>query len=119
MNVENMKGKILISVTGMEEGETEVRFADSEGVTYLMYHEQDCCENVYLADVCGDVDDLLGEEILHFEERIEGDPELTGEWDESQTWTFYDIQTRKGSVNLRWIGESNGYYSESVDFAKL
>jgi len=38
---------------------------------------------------------------------------------ESETWAFYRIVTNEETVVMRWIGSSNGYYSEVVDFTKI
>ena len=73
-------------------------------------------------DIVGDLDDLVGYPILLAEESSSGNDnnicEYTGSSD-SFTWTFYKIATRKGYVDIRWLGESNGYYSESVSFDKV
>lgn len=77
------------------------------------YHSQDCCESVYIESVVGDIEDLVGSEILVAEEVSYDAPALDN-WDESYTWTFYKFATIKGSVDIRWYGTSNGYYSEGV-----
>lgn len=111
---ETLLGLTIASITGMEKDSDEIRFKTACGREFVMYHEQDCCESVYVADVTGDVADLIGEPILLAEEAT-SDAEDVGE---SGTWTFYKLATRKGYVDIRWLGESNGYYSESVDFAE-
>jgi hypothetical protein len=77
-------------------------------------HEQDCCESVYIDDICGDLDDLVGEPLLVAEEVSSYDAEPKDEGEESYTWTFYRFATRKGWVTVKWYGSSNGYYSEGV-----
>lgn len=113
-NVEVLKGKTLASL--VNEGD-ELVFKTTDGETYRMYHEQDCCEHVRIEDIVGDLQDLVGSEILIAEE-VEGESPADFEAYESYTWTFYKFATRKGYVDLRWLGESNGYYSEGVSFIK-
>jgi len=96
-------------------GDKVVRFILSDGSKYLMYHDQECCENVYLEDVCGDWADVVGRPITMAEEVQ--DAERPGIGDPySWLWTFYKLGTNKGSVTLRWYGTSNGYYSEYCRF---
>jgi hypothetical protein len=77
-------------------------------------HHQDCCEHVYIEDICGDLEDLVGAPLVEAEEVSNYDAGPLGEYDESHTWTFYRFRTQKGSVTVRWYGSSNGYYSEDV-----
>ena len=115
---EDLKGKVLKEATV---GDREIRFVTVDGDIYRMFHYQDCCESVYVESVVGDVQDLVGEPILVAEEVTSHDnPEDAdvSEYQESFTWTFYKLATRKGYVDIRWYGESNGYYSEGVSFEK-
>lgn len=62
--------------------------------------------------------DLIGTPVLDAY-KSSGDDGPLNEYEESYTWTFYSISTIKGSVQLRWYGSSNGYYSEDVDIVRL
>lgn len=119
---EELKGKTIEKIIGLEKDSKKVRFYCTDGSVYLMYHEQDCSESVYVEDVCGDIEDLVGSEILvaevviHDGENPEG-VDVPG-YQDSFTWTFYKLATRKGYVDIRWYGASNGYYSERVDLCR-
>jgi len=128
--------------TEVRQAEDEICFETASGDVYKMYHMQDCCESVTLEEVIGDLDDLVNTPIIEAREASNGTREdaeldiLDGEEyvmhklstfvepgssayaDESETWTFYNFRTIKGSVTMRWYGTSNGYYSESVDIVK-
>ena len=97
----------------------EILFISNKGERYKMYHYRDCCESVNIDDINGDIKDLIGEPILQASEDSNKDYPKDPDWHESHTWTFYNLQTIKGHVQIKWYGESNGYYSESVDFDKI
>ena len=115
IDISALLGQTLKSFV-VSDSETEVFFETTNGDRYAMYHEQECCEDVYLQDVNGELSDLVGSPLIQAEESSENPTE--GNF-ESATWTFYKLATIKGYVTLRWFGQSNGYYSESVSIFKL
>jgi hypothetical protein len=115
----DLLGKTIISIDGASCGSESIQFLTSDGKEYLMYHDQDCCESVRIEDICGDVVDLIGSPIVQADEETNFESFPDEDVDDSFTWTFYRIATAKGLVVLRWLGQSNGYYSESVDFIEI
>ena len=97
-------------------GNDALYFEQEDGVHFVLTHIQDCCEDVEIESIDGDLDDLIGEPLLMAEEiiKVGGEPTL-----ESNTWTFYKFATVKGYVTVRFLGWSNGYYSERVDWFYL
>lgn len=112
-------GKTILDIEGLEKGSDEVVFVCSDGSKYKMYHYQNCCESVEVEEVIGDKDDLIGSEIIIAEENTNAEGPRLEEYDDSYTWTFYKLATKKGYVDIRWYGSSNGYYAEDVDFVKI
>ena len=110
-----MLGKTFVQVTGAV-GNFDLLFETANGERFMFSHQQDCCERVDINDIVGDLQDLVGEPLLLAEEVQGETPVDFNEREyESVTWTFYKFATRKGYVDVRWLGESNGYYSEGVD----
>lgn len=120
VKISELLGKTITSIQGMEKDNDEIYFICSDGTKYKMFHDQDCCEEVYIEDVCGNVEDLLNTPITLAEDVSNlCDKEALDVDDKSYTWTWYKLATTKGYVSIRWYGTSNGYYSESVYFVKV
>jgi hypothetical protein len=115
-NINEIIGKTLTKID--DSSSYELKFYTADNKIYRMYHEQDCCESVYIEDICGDLNDLIGTPII-IAEKVTEDGDAKDKWDESWTWTFYKFATNKGYVTIRWYGTSNGYYSESVYFENI
>ena len=129
MSIKELEGKILKNIIESD----SIIFECESGERYIMEHQQDCCESVYIEDITGDLQGLIGQPIILAEE-VENEEywgsKFSGEdWNnknedgeyypESHTWTFYKISNIHTDVTIRWFGESNGYYSEGVDFQLL
>lgn len=109
-------GKTFTKIEGGVQ-DSELKFYCEDGYVYTMYHNQDCCETVYVEDIIGDLQDLVGSPIYSAEEVSQHNPYAY----ESGTWTFYRMKSNRwdrDTIVIRWNGESNGYYSESVDIRK-
>ena len=110
-DIKDMVGK---KITGIYYDEEYFQIRTDDCV-YAFYHEQDCCESVWLTQVDGISDKIIGSRIVIAEV-------VTDEKDTEYghiTWSFYKIGTNKGIIDFRWQGESDGGYSEIVNLVKV
>ena len=92
-----------------------VQMTSVNGDKFVLMHEQDCCEEVYLLD-WDDLDCLVGSPIVLAEEVSNqwhsGIPLPPGNTSNSEEeWTFYKIGTLKGTCTFRFYGRHNGCYA--------
>ena len=120
--MKKIEGYTILSINGLEKGSDSVSIITTNG-TLTMYHLADCCEVVSLNDFEGDVTNLIGKVVVSaevvinpevedssYEKIAENDTDMY----DSGTWTFYTIRTTGDDLWMRWLGTSNGYYSEYV-----
>lgn len=107
---EDLVGKVPLSIKSSDD---QLMMVFEDG-TARWYHYQDCEEDVCIEDINGDLGNLVGQELKMSEESSNED--MAGVGDYSETWTFYRFATIQGYVDIRWVGNSNGNYSESVNF---
>lgn len=115
--IKEIQGRTFTRVVKDEDFSESLKFYTSidEDSYVLMAHDQECCEDVWIESIVGDLSDLENTPIVLAEEAISYDDDHDSD---SSTHTFYKLRTIKGSVDIRWVGVSNGYYSESVDISE-
>jgi hypothetical protein len=111
--------RVIESIEGLEEDSSDVTIKFTDGTYITQYHEQDCCESVYITQVDGNASKHIGATMISLEEKVLDSEDMSSDdlpdYYESLTATFYTMKTSKGYLDWRFFGESNGYYSESVN----
>lgn len=106
-------GKTIVAIEGATVGAERVTIVCSDLTRFSLYHLQDCCERVRVEDVAGNPQDLIGRVVALADESSNKDN--PPDYADSFLWTFYRPRTHGGDITIRWLGESNGYYGESVE----
>lgn len=116
-----LRGKTITSIVQI--GSDRIEMATDDGKRYIMHHSQDCCESVFIHDIWGKLDSLIGSPLITASEETSPEwpagVEIPEYQPESYTWTIYRFAVEGHCVRIRWLGESNGWYSESVDIEEI
>ena len=120
-NFFELKGKTITSIDGIKTDDTLTTITTSDGIIFTLEHEQDCCEDVRVYGTVGNIDDILNAEVTVAEDTTTMDNPNAPDYKayESATWSQFRIGTNKGTFEIWWLGESNGYYSESVSVRRM
>lgn len=117
-----LKGETISSITGAEAGKDRIEIVTESGRKFVLYHSQSCCESVSVRNVLGDLASVTGVPVTDATEEISQEnpaDEVKPDYQDSFTWSTFTLVTAKGTLRIRWYGESNGYYSESVSFVEI
>jgi hypothetical protein len=115
-NFFELTGKVITKIDGDCD-----RIVTSDGYVFTLTHVQDCCESVAHMKTIGDPQSLIGNTIKMAQEDVCDNPDWfkEGYCNDCHTWTVFTLVDDKGNrVDAYWLGESNGYYSESVSVFK-
>jgi hypothetical protein len=116
-NFFELQGQTIRAIN-VAEGDKSVSITTDQFV-YVIDHEQDCCEQVRVFELQGDREFVLNKPIILAEEdNAAPDMDRDYRFDDSYTWTKFTLKTEAGEFSFWFLGESNGYYSESVNVTK-
>jgi len=107
-------GETITEIIGLKVDSDAVTFVTESGKRLAMHHHQNCCEHVRVVGASRGWENRLGR-VLSVSEKIND----TVEASESATESIFTIKTTKGTIKIEWLGESNGWYGEGVDFDQI
>jgi hypothetical protein len=111
-NIKDLLGQTLTNAENKDN--LGILLTNVDGKAWKLCPEQ---EDVRIEEIIGDLTNLIGNPILMAEE-VSG-KRMPGKTTASGTWTFYKLATIRGYVTIRFLGTSNGFYSESVSLVEL
>lgn len=104
-------GKTLIEILNLQVGSSCVIFRCSDGTSYALQYEAECCGDMSINRVLGNRMDLLDSPVTSADEwSIYG---------HSGYVHNYCMVTSKGSVVVRWFGAATECDFEQIEFGRL
>lgn len=118
MKIDELANKKIVAIDIVDDPgkDHEIQITTECGRVFRFFHSQDCCESVKIAaaqDGDGSLLSLIGKQIREVTQEELRDDDTEPSCD-SWTKTTITFRTDSETVISRWIGESNGYYSEDV-----
>lgn len=112
-NFNELIGKTVIEFEHCTDCDREyIAFKTNEGLFYLYGTTTPYCSNISIESIVGDLNDLINTPILVSEKATNLGNKSSCE---HFTWTFIKFASIKGYVDIRFYGESSGYYSEDAE----
>jgi hypothetical protein len=113
-SIDSLVGETL-SFIDIDDDNNEILLTTESGRQIKIFHQQDCCESVFIDSTDGDWNELLGKVLIEVTKDVVSDETEC----ETSTHTKLIFRVNDATVVSRWIGYSNGYYSEDVDIEEL
>ena len=113
----DLKGKSLKKIT-INTRDNYVLFDCEDTTSYILQHIQESNEEVVIEDTLGDLDDLIGtplllaKEINRYYKHIKSKKLTMAQ--RISAWSYYQLDTVKGTADIRWCGTCNGYYTNTA-----
>jgi hypothetical protein len=118
-----LKGKIITKISVIKQTERIDQIRIEVGAkNFRLFHDEACCEEVQLVKIIGKIESIIGKKITLAEEDSFEPPWWKGEYSEfsrTHTWSSYYLEAGTSRLELWFLGQSNGCYSEVLEFQEL